>query len=71
MGEFLISQGLICGSSSLVREREREREREEEEEEEEAKFSIQLKLKVPMPKMASNLPKDRIKTNFEIRLKLG
>ena len=69
MGEFLISQGLICGSSSLVKKkkkREREREREEE-----AKYSIQLKLKVPMPKMASNLPKDIIKTNFEIRLKLG
>ena len=65
MGEFLISQGLICGSSSLVKERERERERDE------AKYSIQLKLKVPMPKMASNLPKDIIKTNFEIRLKLG
>ena len=68
VGEFLISQGLICGSSSLVkRERERERERERGE----AKYSIQLKLKVPMPKMASNLPKDIIKTNFEIRLKLG
>ena len=65
MGEFLISQGLICGSSSLVKKKKRK------EREEEAKYSIQLKLMVPMPKMASNLPKDIIKTNFEIRLKLG